>query len=52
MSQYHVKAKNYWIVQNFDGRKVWWNLTVEKSDEIWQIKHIKKFDEQNFDKLS
>ena len=25
---------------------------VEKSDEIWQMKHVKKLDEQNFDKLS
>ena len=25
---------------------------MEKSDEIWQMKHVKKFDEQNFDKLS
>ena len=27
-------------------------LTVEKSDEIWWMKHVRKFDEQNFDKLS
>ena len=25
---------------------------VEKSDEIWRIKHVRKFDEQNFDELS
>ena len=25
---------------------------VEKSDEIWRIKHVRKFDEQNFDKLN
>ena len=25
---------------------------VEKSDKIWQIKHVRKFDEQNFDELS
>ena len=24
---------------------------VERSDEIWQIKHVRKFDEQNFDEL-
>ena len=24
----------------------------EKSDEIWRIKHVRKFDEQNFDELS
>ena len=24
---------------------------VEMSDEIWQIKHFRKFDEQNFDEL-
>ena len=22
---------------------------VEKSDEIWQMKHVRKFDEQNYD---
>ena len=33
----------YRIAQNFDGGK---------SDEIWQTKHVRKFDEQNFDKLS
>ena len=27
-------------------------LTVEKSDKIWQMKHVRKFDEQNFDELS
>ena len=25
---------------------------VEKSDEIWRMKHLKKFDKQNFDELS
>ena len=25
---------------------------MEKSDEIWQIKYFRKFDEKNFDKLS
>ena len=25
---------------------------VEKSDKIWWIKHVRKFDEQNFDELS
>ena len=25
---------------------------MEKLDEIWQIKHVRKFDEQNFDELS
>ena len=25
---------------------------VGKSDEIWQINHVRKFDEQNFDELS
>ena len=34
----------YRIAQNFDGGK--------KSDKIWRIKHVRKFDEQNFDKLS
>ena len=24
---------------------------VEKSDEIWQMKHIRKFNEQNFDEI-
>ena len=23
---------------------------VEKSDKIWRIKHVRKFDKQNFDK--
>ena len=27
-------------------------LTVEKSDKIWEMKHLRKFDEQNFDELS
>ena len=25
---------------------------VEKSDEIWRMKHLRKFDKQNFDELS
>ena len=27
-------------------------LTVEKFDEIWWIRHVRKFDEQNYDELS
>ena len=33
----------YRIAQNFDGGK---------SDEIWRMKHFRKFHEQNFDELS
>ena len=25
---------------------------MEKSDEIWRIKHVRKFDEENFDELN
>ena len=25
---------------------------MEKSDEIWRIKHVRKFDMQNFDELN
>ena len=27
-------------------------LTVEKSDEMWWMKYVRKFDKQNFDELS
>ena len=27
-------------------------LTVEKSDDIWRVKHVRKLDKQKFDKLS
>ena len=27
-------------------------LTVEKSDKIWWMKYVRKFDMQNFDELS
>ena len=34
----HHKNLVYCIVQNFDGRKVWWNMTNQACQKVWQTK--------------